>query len=82
MDLKNSSKHIDSAISIDRKNGYSLTLKGKIKIEEQEYEKAISLFKQAISLDLGNLRIIIWDAYAKCLKAELSYASNKKNLKI
>jgi tetratricopeptide (TPR) repeat protein len=77
-DLKNASKCVENAILIDKENAFSLGIKGKIKIEEQDYVKSSEYFKRAISSDLMNPNYLIWNSYAKYLNAELEFSLNEK----
>ena len=56
-DINNALNYAEKALLIDKENSVSLSLKGKIKIEEQDYTTSIRYFKKAISLDLRNPRI-------------------------
>ncbi|MDD4750105.1 MAG: tetratricopeptide repeat protein [Methanosarcinaceae archaeon] len=77
-DLKKASEYTEKALFIDKKNAHSLYLKGKIKLEEQDYTISAKCFYEANSLDLGNPNYLQWGAYAKYLMAELKYGSNEK----
>ena len=50
----------------------TLTLQGRINIEEKNYDTASKYFKKAISLDICNPKIFLWEAYANYLKAKYS----------
>jgi len=77
-DLKNASIYVKKALLIDKEDAFSLGLKGKIKIEEQDYSASTRCFKKAISSDLRNPVYLLWDTYAKYLMAELEFASDEK----
>ncbi len=77
-DIKQAYKYTEKALSIDKENAVSLGLKGKIKIEEQDYRTSSKCFKEAISLDLRNPVYLLWNSYAKYLMAELYLASDEK----
>ncbi|MDD4248090.1 MAG: hypothetical protein PHT13_03095, partial [Methanosarcina sp.] len=77
-DLKNASKYVENSLLVDKKDPFSLGLKGKIKIEEQDYDKSSACFKKAISSDIMNPSYLLWNSYAKYLKAELEFAGDEK----
>ncbi len=77
-DINNAFKYIENALLIDKDNAISLYIKGKIKIEEQDYVTSIRCFKKAISLELRDMTYLLWDSYAKYLMAELELASDEK----
>lgn len=77
-DLKNASSISNDSFFRDPKNYSTLFLKGKIELEKQEYDCAIYYFKEAISLSTGSPLILIWEVYAKYLKAEVSFDSDDK----
>lgn len=59
----------DSSMSSDEKsNAYNI--KGQINIEKLDYDGAISSFEKAIDLNPSNLSLLVWNTYAKYLKAE------------
>ena len=70
--LDAASKKIDEALVKNDINASVLSLQGLIKIEEEDYDSASEYFKKAISLDMGEPLLIIWDAYANYLKADFS----------
>lgn len=53
-------------------------LKGRIELEKQKYDSSIYYFKEAISLSPGNPLILVWEVYAKYLKAEVSFDPSDK----
>ncbi len=77
-DLKNAISISNDSFFRDPKNYSTLFLKGKIELERQEYDSAIHYFKEAISLSAGSPLILIWEVYAKYLKAEVSFDPNEK----
>jgi len=77
-DTVNASKYAENALLIDKNNAASLYIKGKIKIEEQDYTTSINYFKKAISFNLKNPRYRLWNSYAKYLMAESELASDEK----
>jgi tetratricopeptide (TPR) repeat protein len=77
-DIKSAYKHIEDALSVNEENAVSLYIKGKIKIEEQDYATSLRCFRKAISLDLRNPKYLLWDAYTKYLMAELEFGYDEK----
>ncbi|HII93474.1 MAG TPA: tetratricopeptide repeat protein [Methanosarcina sp.] len=77
-DLKNASSILNDSFFKDPNNYFTLFLKGRIKLEKQQYDSAIDYFKEAISLSTGSPLILIWEVYAKYLEAEVSFDSNDK----
>lgn len=77
-DLKNASSILDDVFFKDTINDSTLFLKGRIELEKQKYDDAIHYFKEAISLSTGSPLILIWEVYAKYLKAEVSFDPNDK----
>ena len=71
-DLKNASEIIEEALTIDKSFAPALRLKGRIKIENKDYGSASKYFEEAIRSDLGNVQTLLWNTYAKYLKAEFS----------
>jgi tetratricopeptide (TPR) repeat protein len=57
---------------INKNLALALSLQGRIKIEERDYDAASESFRKAISLDAGNPLLLLWDAYANYLKIEFS----------
>ncbi len=77
-DLKNASSTLDDVSFKDTINDSTLLLKGRVELEKQNYDNAIHYFKEAISLSTGSPLILIWEVYAKYLKAEVSFDPNDK----
>ena len=77
-DLKNASEKIEGALTKDKTFAHALMLKGEIEIEKKDYGSANKSFEAAIRSDLGNLWPLLWNAYAKYLKAEFSLNLNDK----
>ena len=73
--LDEASQKVQDALNIDENLTSALSLKGRIKIEEKDYDAASKCFRRAISLDAGNPSLLLWDAYANYLKAEFSLKS-------
>lgn len=59
-------------LTVDENLTFALSLQGRIKIEERDYDAASKSFRKAISLDAGNPSLLLWDAYANYLKTEFS----------
>jgi tetratricopeptide (TPR) repeat protein len=76
--LEDASKKVKDLLAIDENRAHALALhlQGRIKIEELDYNSAAESFKKAISLDMGNPLLLLWDAYANYLTAE--FTSNSK----
>ncbi len=62
----------EDALGINENDPYALSLKGKIQIEQQEYESAQASFEKAIPFDVGEPRLLVWHSYAEYLAAEFS----------
>ena len=77
-DLKNASEIIEEALTINERFASALRLKGRIEIENKDYGSASKYFEEAIRLDLGNMQTLLWNAYAKYLKAEFSLKPKDK----
>ncbi len=71
-DLENASKKVEEALNRNKILTSALELRGKIEIEKKCYAYASKSFGKAIHLDLGNPLPLLWNAYAKYLKAEFS----------
>ena len=76
--LKKASENVEKALNIDGELVSALSLQGRIKIEEKDYDSASESFKQAMSLDIGNPIHFLWDTYTNYLKAEFSLDSEDK----
>ena len=63
---------MEEALTKDKTFAPALMLKGEIEIEKKDWDSASKSFEAAIRSDLGNLRPLLWNAYAKYLKAEFS----------
>jgi len=77
-DLKKASSILDEAFYKDANNDTTLMLKGKIELENQNYDNAIYYFKEAVSQNSRNPLYLFWEVYAKYLKAEVSFGSDSK----
>jgi len=76
--LKEASENVEKALKIERDLIPALSLQGRIKIEEKDYDAASEYFKKAMSLDIGNQIHFLWDIYANYLKAEFTMDSEDK----
>jgi len=76
--LKEASENVEKALNIERDLVPALSLQGRIKIEEKNYDSASESFKQAMSLDIDNPIHFLWDTYANYLKVEFSLDSKDK----
>ena len=69
---------MEEALTNDITFAHALMLKGEIEIEKKDWDSASKSFEAAIRSDLGNLWPLLWNAYAKYLKAEFSLNINDK----
>lgn len=79
-EMKNKSKE-EMEDEIKKKISSSLILEGKIKIEEKQYDGAMDCFREAMHLDLDNVKPILFYAYARYLKAECTFDPEIKEYK-
>jgi tetratricopeptide (TPR) repeat protein len=77
-DLKNAYEIIEGALTINKSFAPALRLKGRIKIENKDYGSASKYFEEAIHSDSGDVKTLLWNAYAKYLKAEFSLNQKDK----
>lgn len=68
---------VENGLEIDNNNSSLWSMRGRIKIEEQQYGEAVTCFDNAISFDIHNKKIILWKIYAKYLEAELLTSNSK-----
>ena len=73
--LEDASKNAKNALKRNENLTSALSLQGRIDIEEKNYDAASKSFKKAISLDIGNPKLFLWEAYANYLKAKFSLDS-------
>ena len=73
--LEDASKKTKDALKRNKNLASILSLQGRIDIEEKIYDAASKSFKRAISLDIGNPKLLLWEAYATYLKAKFSLDS-------
>jgi tetratricopeptide (TPR) repeat protein len=74
--LKSAVEGVETALEYDANLVPALRLKGRIKIEEKDYKIASEYFRKAISLDVGNVNLLLWDVYANCLYIEFPLVSD------
>jgi len=79
--LEDASKNAKKALKRNDKLAFALSLQGRIDIEEKNYNAASKSFKRAISLDIGNPKHLLWEAYANYLKTRFSFDSKSKKYK-
>ena len=70
--LEGAREEVNRTLDIEENHILALTLKGRIKIENQLYDTATETFEKAIALDHTDLKLFLWHAYAKYLGAEFS----------
>ncbi len=73
--LKGSSKKVQVSLDIDENNVLALNLQGRINIEKKDYYSAAESFEKAISLNIPEPSLFLWDAYANYLIIEYSPSS-------
>ncbi len=78
--IEEASNKAEELLNIDEKNAhiFALVLQGKIKIEEQKYDDAIKVFKEAFSLNMDNRKLLLFELYSTYLNAEFFLKSNEK----
>ena len=69
-DLNSAHEELVEAFNRDDKHTNGRIVEGRVKIEEKDYDGAIESFKKAAHSNLDDLNPLLWDAYAKYLKAE------------
>ena len=66
-------KEVEASISEEHENVFSRVLKGRIELEEQAYREAMESFRRALDLDSSYPELLLWDAYARYLYAEVTF---------
>jgi len=66
-------KELEASIVEAPYDAFSRNLKGRVELEEQACEVALESFRQALSLDTEDQRLLLWDAYARYMYAEASF---------
>ncbi len=66
-------RELEASISEAPDNVYSRFLKGRIELEEQACEDALESFRRALALDTENQKLLLWEAYARYMYAEVSF---------
>src|SRR5262249_38488549 len=62
---------VQKAIDMDSYNSQALDLKGKIHIEQEDYQNAMASFNLAFATD-GDPKFLLWEAYSLYLYSEFS----------
>ena len=68
---------VQKAIDIDPYNSPALDLKGKIQIEQEDYQNAMAAFNLAFTTD-GDPKFLLWEAYSLYLYSEFSKDVDEK----
>ena len=63
---------MQKALELSKDFPEALSLQGRIYIEQRDYEAARKSFKKAISRSPGDLKLLLWDAYAHYLETEFT----------
>jgi len=71
-DIEGASGEVETALELNKDSSKALSLEGRIYIEQRSYKAARRSFKKAISLSPGDLKLLLWDAYAHYLETEFS----------
>jgi tetratricopeptide (TPR) repeat protein len=69
-------KELEASISEAPENAFSRNLKGRVELEEQTCGDALESFRRALDLDTEDRRLLLWDAYARYMYAEVSLEKN------
>lgn len=70
-DFEQALNYIEKAFAINSDDSGTLDLKGKIQVEQEDYQNAMISFNQAFSTD-GDPKFLLWDAYSLYLYLEFS----------
>jgi len=76
--LKEAYENVEKALRVEKDLVPALSLQGRIKIEEKDYDAASDSFKKAMYLEIGNPIHFLWNIYANYLKVEFSLDSEDK----
>ncbi|MBI4303609.1 MAG: hypothetical protein HY665_04670, partial [Chloroflexi bacterium] len=68
----------NKALELDEKYIDALLVRGKIEIEQRQYDKASQSFAQVISAEPGNPLYLLWSSYARYLKAQSCCQADSK----
>ena len=80
-DIVNATRCVDQALEYDQNLASAWALRGRICIESDDCDRATQSFEQAIALDCSSdLTFLIWDAYARYVKAEFSSPPDRERL--
>ena len=66
-------KELEASIAESPDNPFSMSLKGRVELEEQACENALESFRRALVLDTEDQRLLLWDSYARYIYAESSF---------
>jgi tetratricopeptide (TPR) repeat protein len=80
-DYNTASKTLEKLPKIDKESAYILLLKGRIEIERENYDQAVRMFESAIHANLDGLAPLLWEGYARYIKAESYYDPKSKAYK-
>lgn len=72
-DSRGALKELESSIATGQENEFSRCLKARLELEGQDYGAAVESFGKALSLNPGNPKLLLWEAYASYLKVEVSF---------
>jgi len=69
-DINSSSAYLEKISEIIEGSASALLLSAKIDVEEKRYKIAVQTIKKAISLEINNHNLLLWEAYVNYLYAE------------
>ncbi|MDD2440009.1 MAG: tetratricopeptide repeat protein [Methanosarcinaceae archaeon] len=72
-DNKGALKELEASIAGGQENEFARGLKARLELEEQAYGAAAESFGKALFLSPGKPQLLLWEAYANYLKAEVSF---------
>jgi len=79
--LEGATKIVKDTLQRNENLASILALQGRIDIKEKNYDVASKNFRKAISLDIGNPKHLLWEAYANFLKINFSLDLKDKKYK-
>ncbi|MDY0130863.1 MAG: tetratricopeptide repeat protein, partial [Methanosarcina vacuolata] len=74
-------KELEDSIAEAPENAFSRNLKGRVELEEQACEEALESFRRALALDTEDLKLLLWDVYARYMYAEASFEENSAHFR-
>jgi len=77
-DIEGASREVQEALNLNKDFPEALSLQGRIHIEQRGYGTARESFEKAISLSPGDLKLLLWDAYAHYLETEFSLSPKSR----